>query len=465
MPPESPTPPPPEPVVPKPPPPAAAPPTAALPPATTDAEVDTVTLVPNGIGGDGARIRTFAMARGVVLQGLLALGGLVAFLLLLLEFSSRTDPLLIAIAGAMLLWPLRQQKAVRGMLVAGGLLLIVWMFRMLGGVLAPFIVVYIVAYLLHPLVTLAQRKWNVPRWVSSLLVTFALLGVLSLVLFLLVPMVVGQVESLAQRIVGLALRLPDLVAGADFLDSAERAGLVDRATLVEQLREYLPRQVGTLVGRLPATLASLTRSVGALVGVLTTVVLVPVLLFYTLNDFGRIRDSLIRVMPRYHGSRAYLDRVGEVVGGYLRGQLTISLIAMIVVTIPLLIMGVPYALVIGLLTGLLNMVPTLGAILSYIIGGLLMLAFGTWGDVAIVLAVQVGQSLLEQTVLTPKIMGSQVGLHPVLVMLSLFVFSTLMGGLGLLVAVPLTALLVGLYRAFQKDLTFDLAHDPQPGKG
>jgi predicted PurR-regulated permease PerM len=260
-------------------------------------------------------------------------------------------------------------------------------------------------------------------------------------------------------VVVLAGRLPDLIANAEILNAAERQGLIERQALVTELRQFLPQQVGGLVGRIPAALAGLTRSVGALIGIITTVVLVPVLLFYMLVDFPTIRDALVRLMPRYKGSRAYMGRVGEVVGGYLRGQLTISLIAAVLVTTALLILGVPYALVIGLLTGLLNMIPTIGAILSYVIGGLLMLAFGSWSDVAIVIAVIAAESFLEQSILTPRIMGKQVGLHPVLVMVCLFVFSALLGPIGLFVAVPLTALLVGLYRAFASELTIDFAKE------
>jgi predicted PurR-regulated permease PerM len=363
----------------------------------------------------------------------------------------------------MLLWPLRQQASVRAVLMAGALLLGVWLLRVLGGVLAPFILVYIVAYLLHPLVTMAQRRWRVPRWLPALGITMVFVGALGLVVFLLVPALVGQIETLARRVVELATRVPDLIARADFLDAAERSGLIRRQELVRELQQFLPQQVESLVGRLPAALAGLTRSVGAIIGLVTTVVLVPVLLFYMLIDFATIRDALVRMLPRYRGSRSYMARVGDVVGSYLRGQLTISLIAAVLVTIPLVILGVPFALVIGLLTGLLNMIPTIGAVLSYVIGGLLMLAFGTWADVAIVIAVIAGESLLEQSVLTPRIMGAQVGLHPVLVMLSLFVFGALIGPIGLFIAVPATALLVGLYRAFQGQLTIELAkEDPGP---
>lgn len=413
-------------------------------------------LAPEELLGDAEAQRRYALARAVSLQTVLLAGGVAAFLALMLKLSPVLSPVFIGLVGAVLLWPLRQQKAARPLLVAGGLLLFFFLLGRLGGVLAPFIVVWILAFLLDPVVAAAERRWRIPRWAATLALTLAFVGVLVGVVFLLVPLLVEQVQTLAAKVLDLGARLPELIANARVLDAAEEAGLVDQDELAQNLSRFVQTQAGALVGQLPHTVSGITRSVGALVGLVTTVVLVPVILFYTLKDFPALRRALAGLFPRYHGSRAYLTHVGEVVGNYLRGQLTISAIAAVVVTIPLLLLDVPFALLIGILTGLLNMIPNIGAILSYVIGGLLMLAFGTWGDVAIVIGVIAGESLLEQTVLTPNIMSQQVGLHPVLVILSLFVFGAFLGLLGFFVAVPLTALLVAMYRAFRESLVLEL---------
>jgi predicted PurR-regulated permease PerM len=256
-------------------------------------------------------------------------------------------------------------------------------------------------------------------------------------------------------VIALVTQLPQWVAQAEILNDLDEAGIVDRTRLMEQLGTFLPGQISAVAGQIPEAAATLTRSVGTLIGLLTTVALVPILLFYVLKDYPLIRDAIVRLFPRYRGNRRYLSHTSGVVGNYLRGQITISLIDAVLVSLILFVFGVPFALLLGLLTGFLNMIPNLGAIMTYVIGGLLMLAFGTTGDFVVTLAVLVGISFLEQSVLTPNIMSQQVGLHPVLIIFSLFVFSALLGFLGLLVAVPVTALLVGVYKAYRDQFALD----------
>jgi predicted PurR-regulated permease PerM len=404
-------------------------------------------------GADGARL---AGPRSVVLQGLLMLGGLAAFLFLLIEYGSALNPLVVAAAGVILLWPLRKQPAVRALLLAGGFLLAMWLLRTLGGVLAPFVVVFILAYLLNPAVTGAQRRWKVPRWAGALTLTLMVVGVLVAVVLLLVPMLASQLQTLAANVIELAATLPQWVAQARILNDLDAAGLIEREQLMQQLGTLLPGQISAIAGQIPAAAAALTRSVGTLFGLLTTVALVPILLFYILKDYPTIRDALVALFPRYRGSRRYLGHTSRVVGNYLRGQITISLIDAVIVSLVLFVFGVPFALLLGVLTGFLNMIPNLGAIVNYILGGLLMLAFGTTADLIVTIAVLVGISFLEQSVLTPNIMGHQVGLHPVLIILSLFVFSALLGFIGLLVAVPVTALLVGLYTSYREAFVLNI---------
>ena len=397
---------------------------------------------------------------GVVFQSLVMFGGLVAFAFLLFVEGAAVSPLVVAAAGLILLWPLRAHKAVRALLLAGGFVLAIWTLGRLGGVLTPFVIVFLLAYLLNPLVTRAHERWKVKRWITSLVLTLAFIGLLVLFVLLIVPSLVGQIESLATGVIDLVSGLPQWVAEAEILNSLESAGLIEREALTQQLATFLPGQISAIAAGIPSAVASLTRSVGTLFALLTTIALIPVLLFYVLKDYMEIREALVNLFPRFRGTRNYLDQTSKVVGNYLRGQITISALGAIIVTIPLVIFGVPFALVIGLLTGLLNMIPNLGAILTYIIGGLLMLAFGSIGDFFIVMIVLVGQSFLEQSVLTPNIMGQSVGLHPVLIIFSLFVFSAFFGFLGLLIAVPVTALLVQVYKAYREEFVIDIEAQP-----
>ncbi|MEL7363420.1 MAG: AI-2E family transporter, partial [Bacteroidota bacterium] len=130
--------------------------------------------------------RPYALARAIVFQGVLMVGGLAAFFFLLFEIGQAVNPLLIGAVGMAILWPIRKQQAARALLIAAGLLLAFWLLRTLGGVLAPFVIVWLLAYLLDPAVQWAGRKLKMPRWAASLLLTLLVVGVLVLIVLLFV---------------------------------------------------------------------------------------------------------------------------------------------------------------------------------------------------------------------------------------------------------------------------------------
>lgn len=407
---------------------------------------------------DGDSHEAFAQRRTLVFQGLLVAAGVLTFLFLLLELDAFLTPLLLAVAGTVLVWPLREHRAVRSLLLAGGLLVLLWLFSTLGNVLLPFVAVYLLAYLLDPAVGWAERRWRLPRWAGSLVLTLVAVGALVAVLVLLVPNVIGKVEDLVAGLLGGLADFQGWVLESRLVAYLTESGFVERAELEAQLSAMLREQVGGIAEQIPAALQTLTRSVSSIIALITTVTLVPVLLFYTLRDYPTIEENVIRLFPTVGGKREYLTRAAHIVGSYLRGQLTISAISAFNVSLFLSLFGVPFALLIGLIGGLLNLIPNVGIILTNVIGVLIALIFGTPVDALVVVAVLFAQQILEATILSPNIMSYQVGLHPVLVILSLLVFGATMGFFGLLVAVPLTALLVTFYKTYREAMTLDLAH-------
>jgi predicted PurR-regulated permease PerM len=357
-----------------------------------------------------------------------------------------------------LLWPLREHRVVRSLLLAGGLLVLLWLLNELGDVLLPFAAVYLLAYLLDPAVGWARRRWRTPRWASSLVLTLLAVGALVAALVLLVPNVIGKVEELVEGVLGSVGVFQAWVLESRLVAYLDEAGFVERGELEAQLTAVLREQLGGLAGQVPAAIETLTRSVSSIIALVTVVALVPVLLFYTLRDFPVIRDNVVRLFPTVGGRREYLTKAAHIVGSYLRGQLTISAISAFNVSVALALFGVPFALLIGLVGGVLNMIPNVGIILTNVLGVLVALIFGTPMDAVVVVLVLFGQQLLEATILSPNILSYQVGLHPVLVILSLLVFGATMGFFGLLVAVPLTALLVTFYKTYREAMTLDLAH-------
>ncbi len=400
----------------------------------------------------------------MALKTALVAGGILLFLVLLYEMRVFLNPLLVGAAGLILLWPLRSQTAVRALLLSGGFLLLLWLVAALSTILIPFAVVYLLAYLFDPLVDSLQQRRQVPRWAASLGVTVLVLGVLALFVVLLVPDIIGQLEVLFQRVlIGIA-NLRDWLAATPLLDQLEAAGLIDKEALLESLNRALQEQSGDLAGQLPEAAEGIFRSLGSILGTITVLAVIPVALYYTLKDYPVITARLVELFPTLGGRRDYLLRAGSIVGDYLRGQLTICAIAAFNVSVFLLIFGVPFALLIGLLAGLLNLIPNLGAVITNIIAVIIAFIFGDpWlFDVIVVEIVLLGQALLEQSVLTPKILSYHVGLDPVLILFSLLAFGYLLGLFGLLIAVPATPLLMTAYKAYRQEMTLELARSHRP---
>lgn len=397
-------------------------------------------------------------------ETVLIAGGFVLFLVLLYEMEvppqegSFLNPPLVAIAGALLLWPLRHHQTVRALLLSGGTLFLLWTMSQVSGILVMFVFVYLLAYLLNPAVTRLHDTYRIPRWLLSLFAALVAVGVLVLFVLLLAPNIANQIEALSSRVVNGVDSLKAWLASSSLLDSMERAGVIEEEEALNQLQQFVQEQAR----RLPKTAERLARSLGSLLSFVALLALVPVLFFYTLKDYPIIRDSIIGLFPTAGGRRDYLVEAGSIVGRYLRGQLIISGIAAFNVSLFLFIFDVPFWLLIGLMAGVLNFIPNIGAIATMFIGGLIAFIFGGWIKALILTAVLLGQGLLEQSLLTPNIMSYQVGLHPVLVLFSLLVFGSFMGVFGLLIAVPTTAILVTAYRAYREELTLELSTYASP---
>ncbi|GBD02129.1 AI-2 transport protein TqsA [bacterium HR18] len=385
------------------------------------------------------------------LEVLLLGGGLALFLALLYTLQAVLHPLLIAIAAVILLWPLRTQRAVRALMFSGGFLLLFWLLSQLQWVLLPFVIAYLLAYLSNPAVDWLARRLHVPRWVSALAVTAGVIGIVVAIALLLVPSILSQLVTLLQQLLDSMRYLRRWLYESPWMDRLAEVLPVDRQAILQQLTTFIEQQLQKLTGNLPDLLTTLAQSLGSVVGAITTIATFPVLLFYTLKDYPKLRDALIGLFPQHNGRKDYLVHASTVVGNYLRGQLLISAIGAVNVSVALLLLNFPFALLIGLLAGILNLVPNLGAVLTNIIAVAVALLFGDPPllDAVLVTAVLLGQGLLEASVLSPNILSYQVGLHPVLILLSLFVFGYFLGALGLLVAVPTTAVLVGFYQSYR----------------
>lgn len=402
--------------------------------------------------------------RRTALEAVVVGGAFVLFLVMLYEMhaapasTTSLTPLLTAFAGAILIWPLRKLRPVRGLLMAGSLLVVLWLLQQLAGILLPFAGVFLLAYLIEPAVSWSYRRHAVPRWVSSLGFVLLVLGVFALLFVLLVPTLLGQVQTLGMNLFKAIGQLRTWAISSPLLDRLAQTGLAEKDELVDQITSAMQEAVNGVTASLPQILTGVVSSITAILGAITLAAALPVVLYYLLKDYPFIVRRLAELFPTFGGRRDYLVEAGSIVGNYLRGQLIISAIGAFNVGLLLTIFGFPFSILMGVITGMLNMIPNIGAFITMVLGILLALIFGdpVFKDLLIVVGVLLGQGLLEQTLLSPRILSSHVGLHPVLIILSLFVFGYFMGVFGLFVAVPLTALMMTFYKSYRDEMTLEL---------
>lgn len=339
-----------------------------------------------------------------------------------------------------------------GMLLISG-----WLVYLLAPVLTPFLMAALIAYLGSPLVERLQGA-RLSR-TSAVVLVFVLftLAVLILLLFL-GPLLVKQIEA------ALVVQLPhtlDWLQGTALPFLGGLAG-VETETLfdIEQLKESLTahwREAGGLAARV---LESVTRSGLALFGWLVNLVLIPVVAFYLLRDWHGLIGRIDQMLPRDWAPtiRQLAGESDTVLGAFLRGQLLVMLALGLVYTLGLWIVGLELALLIGLLAGLVSFVPYLG----FTIGVLAALLAG-WFQFQefmpllwVVVVFGVGQ-LLESLVLTPKLVGDSIGLHPVAVIFAVMAGGQLFGFVGVLLALPVASVVMVLVRyAYRQYLDSDV---------
>ena len=342
-----------------------------------------------------------------------------------------------------------------GMLVAAAVLLVV-----LHGVLTPFVAGMALAYMLDPIVDRVQRL-GLGRLTATLLMLGLLVLVLLLAFGLLVPTVVRQLAGFARELPGYAARLQAFVVeqGGDLL---ARYGGAD-------ILPDLQGSVGNLVGQggayLTSLLGSLWQGGQAILDIIGLLVVTPVVAFYLLVDWDRMVTAIDSWLPRPHLQtiRRLAREIDAALAGFVRGQASVCLFLGVFYAIGLSLIGLKFALLIGVVAGILTVIPYVGSIVGFVVAvGVALVQF--WPDptwIAVTAGVFFLGQFLEGNIVSPKLVGESVGLHPVWLIFALLASGALFGFVGLLLAVPVAAALGVLARfALEQYLASPLYEDP-----
>ncbi|MEK6814514.1 MAG: AI-2E family transporter [Nitrospirota bacterium] len=315
-------------------------------------------------------------------------------------------------------------------------------------VLTPFVLAFILAYILNPVVDALERR-RVPRIVSVILLVFlAGVAVAAAALFL-VPIIESEIRTAIAR-------------GPVYLETVqtrvvpwiEETFSVRLPHTSQEWGAEISRRAGAistdLAGTLGSAVAAMFSGILSLVLGLVGFLVVPVVAVYLLKDFNQIGRGLLRFLPERvrPTAMARVQEINAVLSGFVRGQLLVCLILSVLYSAGFLLVGLDLAVVVGLLAGFANIVPYMGLATSLVMGGTLaFLQYQDSSHVLMALAVAAVVQVLEGTVISPRIVGQRIGLHPVAVIFAILAGGQLFGFLGILLAVPAAAVAGVLLRA------------------
>lgn len=317
-----------------------------------------------------------------------------------------------------------------------------WLFQ---GILTPFILGLAIAYLLNPLVVRVQAV-GTPRWAAVLFLLISFLLVVGLMIGLLVPVLVREASQLITE-------LPAWIdAGqARFAAFSLRMGLDINVPNTEAIVAGVQDQAGQILQAGKGLLVGVVAGGAAVASFVSFLFLMPIVAFYMMLDWPRLVAKINTLVPRSRAATFHhlMREIDRTLAGFIRGQLTVCLFLGLFYGIGLSLLGLKFGFVIGMCAGLLSIMPYVGSGAGLVIS-VLVAWFTTnqWSEVVGVLAVfGIGQ-FIESNFLTPRLVGNNIGLHPLWVIFALMAGGSLFGFVGLLVAVPVAAVIGVMVRFF-----------------
>jgi sporulation integral membrane protein YtvI len=314
----------------------------------------------------------------------------------------------------------------------------VYFFYQVRAILFPFILAILLAYLINPLVEgLIDR--GQPR-IGALIFIFGLfITIFSFILITFFPAIIDELDALAHRLPDYAMKLEGLIDHINI--KYQRIDLPDTITTI------LDKSINRLEEN---TLEFIQKTSGVLLGLLSrmfSLIMAPILAFYLLKDLEEVKEFLWSLLPkkRRKGIKVLLGRIDSSLFGFFKGQLLVSLLVAILSTIGLYLLNIKFYLIIGVIVGIFNIVPYFGPIL----GALPAIIIASFTSSKLVLMVVLLFFVIQQVeggIIAPKIMGEEVGLHPIVIIFSLLAGGELLGIIGMLIAVPIAAIIKELLR-------------------
>jgi predicted PurR-regulated permease PerM len=331
------------------------------------------------------------------------------------------------------------------LIVFAVLAVIVWT---LSAVITPFIVAMLIAYFLDP----AVRKMNtlgVPRGASAVIVLILFISIIAMMVIVLGPLIREQAVGFADALPGYIDQLQNNVWPRISAAITEHFPTFSTAKLQANLTQYA-RDAVNLAG---SVIGQVLLSGFAFLNLLMLFVITPVITFYLLRDWPIIVSRLDSLLPQRYAPaiRQEMHEIDQMIAGFIRGQATVSLCLAAFYGTGLYLTGLKYGLIVGLATGLLSFIPVVGSLSGMVLALILAcIQFDNFTSILMVLGVFGAAQVLDGYFLTPNLVGTRVGLHPVWIIFAVIAGGTLLGFLGVVLAVPVAGTIAILLRSCLK---------------
>ena len=324
----------------------------------------------------------------------------------------------------------RQSKFLIGFFI--GIILFYFIANKLSLILIYFMLALFLAYFFGPLHTFLIKK-GVKKSLSVLLILAIIIAFATLVIFIIIPKTINEFNQLYREI-------PDILSSyQNMLLSLEP--LFDRIADSENLETFLQ----DIFSELQKGLLSFSKTAIFTLSSFVTkfgfgVIIVPLILYYLLMDMELFKENLLIFVPPDHKKefREVVMEIDQILSNFIRGRLIVCFIVGALIAIGLFLLKVEFYLIIGLVSGILNLIPYFGPIVGWALSLFFVLG-KPWSVIVLVTLLFVGVNQLEALWLNPKILGKELGLHPLTIIFSILIFGGLLGFLGILFAIPLAA--------------------------
>lgn len=323
--------------------------------------------------------------------------------------------------------------------IIGSLLFAGWLVWLLGPVLTPFFISILIAYIVNPMVGWLEDM-RMRRDVAVSLVFLLAFLLIVVVLLIVIPVLVREVADFLGRLPGYLDAFQKNVL--PWIEAQLGVEINLQSFDVERARNLIQEYFSNIAGAAGNVVSVMTQSGGRFLVWVTSMVLVPLVTFYLLRDWRLLMETLRDILPRNIEPTVVklTEDCDEALGGFLRGQLMVMISLGLIYASGLWIVGLNNAIAIGMIAGLVSFVPYLGAIIGVLLAGVTAVIqdFSFLFLLSVGIVFVVGQ-LIESFVLTPKLVGDRIGLHPVLVIFAVMAGGQLFGFAGVLLALPVAA--------------------------